>query len=190
MRVTNTSFIDLLFNLLLGFVVLFILSFLMIRPPVPPAIKPPAEIIITVDWPWEYNDDIDVWVRDPQDNIVWYLNKQAGFMSIDRDDLGSSSDEINGISLKLNREIVLIRGIIPGEYVVNIYGYKRKDPRSKTPVTVEVTKLSPYQIIDISTVEISEGEEITTIRFTLDETGKLVSKSKEYRPLVIRGRPQ
>jgi hypothetical protein len=157
----------------------------MIKPPTTPQPKPPAQIIITVDWPNDYDDDIDVWVEDPLGNIVWYTRKNAGFMSLDRDDLGNSSDVVNQFNLNLNREIVLIRGIVPGEYTVNIFGYKRKDARDFTPVTVEITKLTNYQIIHISKLDIKEGEEKTVVRFVLDANGKLISKNHLFKKLTI-----
>ena len=47
-----------------------------------------AEYIITVDWKDSLPDDIDLWVKDPNGEIVSYLKKDAGWLSLDSDDQG------------------------------------------------------------------------------------------------------
>ena len=47
-----------------------------------------AEYIITVDWDDSLEDDVDLWVRDPNGEIVSYLQKDAGWLHLDRDDRG------------------------------------------------------------------------------------------------------
>ena len=62
----NTSFLDLLFNTLVGFVLLFIISFLLINPSLKKAdIKTKAEFVITVTWSDNSHDDVDTWLQDP-----------------------------------------------------------------------------------------------------------------------------
>ena len=65
---SNTAFLDLLFNVLLGFVVLFVIALLMINPITKKNdIPTKAEFMIIVEWPWDINADIDTWVRGPDD---------------------------------------------------------------------------------------------------------------------------
>jgi len=55
-----------------------------------------AEFIITSGWPDNHPDDIDLYVEDPLGNIVWYHEREAGWMLLDRDDRGglnNSKDE-------------------------------------------------------------------------------------------------
>ena len=53
-----------------------------------------AEFIITMDWPDNHPDDIDLFVQDPAGNIAWYRHREAGFLTLDRDDRGGVNDFI------------------------------------------------------------------------------------------------
>ena len=125
---TNLPFLDLLFNILIGFVFLFIVSFLLINPIAKRAdIEVKAEFLITVFWPDNLEDDVDIYVEDPIGNLVWFKSREPGLMHLDRDDLGKKNDEIvtaaGTILFPENREIVTLRGVIPGEYIINIHMY-------------------------------------------------------------------
>ena len=125
---TNLPFLDLLFNVLIGFVFLFIVSFLLINPIAKRAdIEVKAEFLITVFWPDNLEDDVDIYVEDPAGNLVWFKSREPGLMHLDRDDLGKRNDEVvtaaGTILFPENREIVTLRGIVPGEYVVNVHCY-------------------------------------------------------------------
>jgi hypothetical protein len=183
---SSTSYIDLLFNLLAGITVLLILAFMMIKPVTPVTVKPPAEIMIVMDWPPDINDDVDLWVQDSLGNIVWYSSREGGFMTLDRDDLGHQTDELkSGHKVNINREVVYIRGLIPGEYTVNIFMYSKRDSRPN-PVKIEVIKVDPHQVYHSETIVMTEGsQEITAIRFTIDDKGKLLEKSKLHKSIVV-----
>ena len=121
-------FTDLLFNILLGFTFLFFITMLFINPITKLGnVNMKAEYIITVDWKDSLPDDIDLWVKDPNGEIVSYLKKDAGWLHLDRDDRGVVNDKIiidgKEVIYPINREVVTLRGIIPGEYVVNLYLY-------------------------------------------------------------------
>ena len=124
----DRSFVDLLFNIFLGFIALFFIALLMINPVRKKSdVKLKAEFLIKVVWPENSEQDIDTYFQDPIGNLVWFGDKDAGLMHIDRDDLGSLNDKVltkaGQILLKENREIVTIRGIVPGEYCLNIHLY-------------------------------------------------------------------
>src|SRR6516165_8294121 len=53
-----------------------------------------AEFLITMDWPDEHPDDIDLFVQDPGGNIAWYRHREAGLMVLERDDRGGANDTI------------------------------------------------------------------------------------------------
>ena len=53
-----------------------------------------AEFIITMDWPDNHPDDLDLFVQDPVGNIAWYRHREAGFLTLDRDDRGGANDFI------------------------------------------------------------------------------------------------
>ena len=81
------TFTDLLFNILVGIVFLFILALLLINPIAKDAtVKKKAEWIIEMTWPKENDCDMDLWVMDPDGNIVSFKKKSVGLMHIERDD--------------------------------------------------------------------------------------------------------
>ena len=129
-----------------------------------------------MNWPDNHPDDIDLYVEDPLGNIVWYHSREAGLMHLDHDDRGSAREKIkvNGqeISNPLNQEIVTIRGIVPGEYVVNVHQFTAVSD-AKVPVTLKVEKLNPVaSVVFYGTQEFDhKGQEETFVRFNLDPDG-------------------
>ena len=180
------DFIDFLFILLLTFISLFMLALILINPVANKAeIKSKAEFLIVLDWNAESNSDLDLWVRDPAKNIVSFREKQAGTMHLDKDDMGAITDIYRGadgkeIKVPINQEVVTLRGIAPGEYTVNTHLYRlSKSGEPVNPVTVQVVKLNPYQIVATEKINLSvQGEEVTVIRFTVDADGKVTSTNK------------
>ena len=100
-----------------------------------------AEFIITMDWPDNHPDDLDLFVQDAAGNVVWYRHREAGFMVLERDDRGGANDFIlvNGkkIASPIREEIVTVRGIVPGEYTVNISHFQATTGQP-VPATVKV----------------------------------------------------
>jgi hypothetical protein len=174
---TFVPFTDILFNALLGFAVMLFIAFALIKPDDKVGnINVKAEYLITVNWPDNLPDDIDTYVRDPQDNIVWYNTLDRGFLHLDRDDRGEYLDQVmvDGelVTFPLNQESVTLRGIIPGEYTINVYNFLNPSNRP-VPVSVKVEKLNPtvkviyYESMSLNGV----GDERTAVRFTLDADG-------------------
>src|ERR1700723_2755356 len=166
---------------------LFFLALLMISPDAKNGkIDPRAEFIITMDWPDNPPDDIDLLVQDPIGNVAWYRHKEAGFMVLDRDDRGGANDFIvvNGkkIASPIREEIVTIRGIVPGEYTVNVSHFQAT---TGVPVsaTVKVQKLNPRtEVIFDNVVTVDHtGDEKTAGRFTLGYDGKVVDVNSRWR---------
>ena len=189
---SNTSFLDILFNTLVGFVLLFIIAFLLISPvKKKKEIEQKAEYVITVTWPSEMNDDIDSWLEDPMEQVLYYRKKEIGLMHLDRDDLGNLNDRqhvpgVGMVNYPYNREITTIRGIMPGEYVFNIHLYRKISKASSIPVTVILEKLNPQvKLLYSKVVTLSElWEEKTIIRFVLDVDGEITESFFIYKPLV------
>jgi len=191
---SSTSFIDLLFNLLLVFVSLFVLSFILINPQSEQnKIDPNAAFLITISWPGSLNDDVDLWVEDPRGNLVFFNRKEAGLMYLDRDDLGREREVITNddgavISVEKNQETVIVRGSMSGEYTINIYMYS-KIGDGPVPVMVQVLKINPFAVIHEETIILKEdSEEKTVIKYSLDKDGLVVAKSHAFNSLVKRGR--
>ena len=137
---TNVAFLDLLFNTLLCFAALFVISFVLVNPVSEDGkIDVYADFLITVSWPQDITDDIDVYIQDPEGAVVYFGNKETNLMHLDRDDLGGSHDSIRTefgvIEYSENREIVTIRKVIPGEYIVNLHIYsKRSSELAAAPI--------------------------------------------------------
>lgn len=177
-------FIDLLFNALLGFTVLYILAVIAVQPEQPKeGANLKAEFIISINWDENSPDDVDVWVRDPQGEVVSYLNKEAGWLHLDRDDRGDLNDTVvidgEEVVYPINQEIVTLRGLIPGEYVVNLYYYETK---SKQPVdaTVKIERINPsVQTVFVEQVTLQQqDDELTAIRFHMTSDGEVSQFSR------------
>jgi hypothetical protein len=188
---STIAFIDLLFNILVGFVFLFLVAFLLINPVAKKDdIKAKAEFMITMEWPDPDINDMDLWMQDPLGNRVGFRNKEAGLMNLDRDDLGKSNDTVtvNGeeVSVEGNKETVSIRGIVPGEYLVSGHLYRvNEDLPKPIPVRVEVIKINPYKIIYQQTIAFGgRGEAHNYYSFTVDANGFVSAVSETDRSAI------
>jgi hypothetical protein len=192
---TNLAFLDVLFNTLLCFAALFALSFILINPSkAEKNVEIKAEFVIVVTWPQELDDDVDVYLEDPVGHLVAFMRREDGLMHLDRDDLGSRNDFINTPAGRVeyleNREIVTIRGIVPGEYVLNVHMYAKKSVGESTPVTVIVDKINPYGTVVLKMVELGNtGDEKTVCRFVVDKEGKVKDVTYLFKKLT-RAKPE
>lgn len=176
---------DLATNLLGVFICLFMLSFLMMSKKIEEKnnkVESKAEFMITVTWDKNSGNDVDTYIEDPLGNLVFYRAKEKGLMHLDRDDYGLTNDTImmgdgKTVTVHENREIVSLRGIIPGEYIVNVHMYSERDKAQKTQVTVKLEKINPaFKTIAMKEVELGTiGDEKTAFRFTLDNVGDVTN---------------
>jgi hypothetical protein len=179
---SQTSFLDLLFNSLLAFVAFFIIALQsMNEKNSPPSMEiPKAEFLVTLTWPSGCNDDIDLWMSDSLDSVVYFQRKEDGLMHLDRDDVGNKNDEIrlpDGTKFiyKENREVITIRGIVPGEYCINLHLFSKRDP-GVTPALVKVEKMNPYKTVFVKEVQLqAAGDEVTVCRMTINKEGQMIS---------------
>ena len=186
-------FYDMLFNMLIAFVFCFIIALLAMNPKALKAGDVPAkaEFIITLSWPDYDPNDIDTWVQNPAGDTVWFRAREAGLMHLDRDDRGLSNDTItvNGRDIvnPLNQEVVTLRGIAPGEYIVNAHYYETKNEQA-VPVTVSVVKVNPRaEVVYYGQVTLArKGDEITVVRFTVLPDGSVNSINTLPKSLVRR----
>ena len=97
-------------------------------------------------WPDRHPDDVDLYVQDPAGKLVWYNQRDVGLMMLERDDRGDTNDfalvESKKIPLPIREELVSIRGLMAGEYTVNIHLYHHL-ATEPVPVSVKVEKLNP-----------------------------------------------
>lgn len=188
---TSTALLDLLFNTVLGFVALFFIAFIMMNPKEKKKenTESKAEFIVTVSWPNDQNDDVDSYMEDPLGNLVCFRRREDGLMHLDRDDLGNKNDRIQtplgSVEFKENREILTVRGIVPGEYTVNVHMYRKSSPEP-AEVTVQLDKMNP----SMSTAALRKvtlydnGEEKTAFRFTVDKDGEITEINELEKPLA------
>jgi hypothetical protein len=179
---STLGFIDILFNILIGFAFLFIIAFILIKPEAKKKdFERRAEFIIILEWDGDAPDDFDLYVEDPKKGMVHFRNPRVNYMHLDKDDLGDRNDTVYNAdgsisTVKINREVVTIRGIIPGEYIVNAHYYSdyntlnsRKDSMI---VKIEVHKVNPYNIIWAGEhVYDRRGAEHTFVRFSINKEG-------------------
>ena len=89
------------------------------------ATRPPGNVLVEANWPPEIDADVDLWVQAPGDVPVGHSNKGGRVFNLLRDDLGRFSD-LSGI----NFENSYARGIVPGEYTVNLHLYRNRSAGS------------------------------------------------------------
>lgn len=172
-------FTDLLFNVLLTFTFLFLIALLLLNPPAKTGIiDPKAEFVVTVSWPDNDPNDIDVWASGPDGTKVWYKKAQDGLMHLDRDDRGLANDTqmVNGKKIQnpLNQEVLTIRGRPPGEFIINVH-YFKSETKSEIPVTIYLAEVNPtMKVLHYQTATlVNEGDEKTLVRFTIAPDGSV-----------------
>jgi hypothetical protein len=188
---SNLAFVDLLFNLLVGFTSLFIIAFLMINPVSQTGqTTPPVKMFVEIEWDSELTQDIDLFVRGPNGNVVYYANKDGGYVVLQRDDLGSANDTyiLNGerIVIKRNYEIANFSDLPAGEYVIGVFYFSRLgDP---IDVKTTVRSISPHRLVYEGTAQaLTPRTERTLLSFVIDKDGKVTDLNTEVQ-IPITGR--
>ena len=148
-----------------------------------------AEFFVSMTWPDNHPDDFDLFVQDPLGNVVWYRRRDIGFLTLERDNRGGANNFISVGGEKVlsaaRQELVSIRGVVAGEYTVNVYHFSARTGLP-VPVTVTVEKLNPHvTVIAKETLKVDkERFEKTAVRFTIDAKGKVVSTSRVDRSIL------
>ena len=186
-------FTDLLFNALLGFTFLFLVAIMFMNPEAKSGIiDPKAEYIITITWKDNSPDDIDTWIEDPEGQLIWFRNPAAGLLHLDRDDRGLINDTItiNGeeVSNPLNQEVVTLRGVVPGEYVLNLHYYATETGKP-VETKIRLDKVNPkLEVKYYGTVTLeNKGDEKTVLRFKVGRDGDISDINFLPKQLVILG---
>ena len=174
---------------------MLVLALLMINPPANNENSlPPGNIIVHITWP-PGDNDVDLWVHGPTEPwAVGFSNKGGILWNLLRDDLGTIPD-----FTEINYENSYTRGIVPGEYTVNVDCFRCYflPVIIKVEITMNVnTKSGGSIIVPIanSTVTLSKNkQETTALRFKIGEDLKVIkdSFSTVYRPLKTwkKGKP-
>lgn len=198
--VSNLAFIDFLFNIVLGFAFLFFISFILINEPTKTGdIVPKAEFMIILSWDDHHSADVDLWVHGPG-GTVNYVTPQQGSIFLDKDDLGTRNDIIvkdgKKVIIPINREVITIRAIEPGDYVVNAHyyspniGFVQNNDTNQTNTTrltasIEVMKMNPFSIVFKSSHVMTErGEEHTFLQFSVNKEGQIYNIHETPKYLI------
>ena len=188
----SDPFTDLLFNVLLGFILLFFISIVFLNPEEDAGkIDIEAEYVITVTWEDYSADDIDTWVEDPAGQVAFYKKRETDILHLDRDDRGMLNDKIvvedREIDNPLNQEVLALRGMMPGEYTVNLHYYDSVSLNA-VPVAVKIAKVNPvYKVVYYGTTTLEEkGSEQTAVRFTVLPDGSVGNVNRLPKKLVAR----
>jgi hypothetical protein len=173
---TGTVFRDVIMLALAGFIAMVILMLPHLNPRGKAAeadTEAPGNVIVEARWPDELDSDVDLWVEAPGDVPVGYSNKGGAIFNLLRDDLGTRVDATD-----IYYEVSYARGIVAGEYIVNVHLYRNPANVLPVPVTVVASvKKTPdaraRQLLASKVELVREGEELTVYRFRLDEHGDL-----------------
>lgn len=180
---SDVVFRDVITLALLGFIALVIVMLPHINPPVKQPTEQeasaPGNVMVEVRWDDTIDADVDLWVEGPGDLPVGYSNLAGQVFNLLRDDIGARSDVSD-----LNYENAYSRGIVAGDYTVNLNMYFNRADVWPVKATVIVSTIKPSgstrsskQIL-VSSVELRQrGEELTVFRFKLDDDGDLVPDS-------------
>lgn len=195
---SGTLFRDVLSLALLGFLAVVVLLLPHVNPRgVEQASNAPApgNLVVEITWPHDMNADVDLWVQAPGDIPVGYSNKGGVIFNLLRDDLGAWLDPT-----EINHETAYTRGVIAGEYVVNVHLYRadRHQPPPfdvRTSISIKVTEQpddKPAVVLPLlgTTARLEyEGQEITLLRFELANDGSIVPDTMHslYKPLRTLG---
>jgi len=192
----SVGFVDMVFNIAFGFIVLFVLAFILIslkKTEDSGKVTPKAEFMLEMVWDSDSDDDIDLHVKDPLETVVNFRTRQSGIMYLDKDDLGHRSDTIqlpDGSTkiIPINKEVVTIRGVVPGRYVVNVHFYgKKTEGDYVNDVMVTLIKLNPYaNVVTVNLVLDEPGQELTAFSFVLDDKGNVTDVNVHDEEKLIR----
>lgn len=174
MSASSTTWRDFTTILVMLFLVFVVWMLPHLNPPAEEALaKPPGNVVVHIVWP-DGDVDVDLWLWGPEEiSPVGYSNPNGQLWNLLRDDTGTGSD-LSGI----NFENAYTRGVPAGEYVINVHCYRCASGLPvlvKLEVQVKVTPRGSLQRITYTEVElVAREQEVTMVRFELDEKGKVV----------------
>ena len=110
-------------------------------------------------------------------------------MVLDRDDRGGLNNSIvvdgKRMSSPIRQETVSIRGIIAGEYTVNVNHYLATT-NAPVPVSVKVEKVNPtVEVVHYDTFMVDHaGQEKTAVRFRVADSGRVTDVTHQDKSLI------
>ncbi len=169
---------------------------------------PKAEFLVTLTWDDARDVDLDLWLRPPDnpDKPVFYQNRETQNISLDRDSRGYITNrkqlEEGKVAVSANREIIAIRAIMPGDYIVGVSYYDGVDlvdhihyptgtpvDAAKIQARIQVDKVNPSvtSVFD-KTVNFTFVKEVQAIcAFHIADDGKITMLDKPTDPFLPEG---
>lgn len=174
-EVNGIAFRDVLMNALLGMAatLVIILAASQIKAQMEASAEPPGNLTVYAAWP-EGDTDVDLWVTGPAEPVpVGYSNKGGVLWNLLRDDLGTMPD-----ATPMNFENAYTRGVVPGEYTINLHCFRCPTLPVMVDVIVSVIEMKPgkssSKTLLTSKVELGrQGQEKTVATFHMDDHGNI-----------------
>lgn len=189
---SNISFLDTFLLTLIGITAILAIVVKLINPIAEQGkIDPVTEFMLTLEWRDNLPPDLDIHVRTPNGDIINFRNKDNGWVVLDRDDLGTSSDlyNVDGVVKQVpkNMEVVNINAVVPGEYVVTVYYYSTGGDmfweeldqddlvmREYMDYTVTLFDMRPFSVkYTANMTGITYRNEQTIMSFVVDDEGEI-----------------
>jgi len=187
----NESFLDLVFNILMIFFMLLVLTIIKINPEAKNKdIELKAELVITLEWDKKSKDDVDLMIKTPDGRVIFYGMKDGKLASLDRDDQGHLNDivEVDGKRhiIEENWEHITVRKLVPGWYTVTAFMFHKRE-RRPTEITFKIDKLNPYysNIYSGSKIMSANKQEVTILSFYVDSSGNIKSMNTVQKSNII-----
>lgn len=200
------GFLDIIFNMLMAFAFLFVLSYQLINPPPKNDAKvdPKAEAMVVLTWPDWATEDIDLWMLLPEGGVIYFSQKTGNLINLERDDRGLWMDMVytdkGPVITPINKEVIVFRGLVPGTYTVSAHFYSRGEgypkpalpnlpeniPKPPYTVKVEVIKLNPvYSVVTTAEAVVdAQGQEKPMVQFTITPDFQFTDINKQPEPFI------
>jgi hypothetical protein len=162
---------------------------------------PQAEYLLTLTWENTRNVDLDLWLRDPQGKVIYYGAREAPNESLDRDSQGYVTNRTvlpdGTVKFSANREIISLRVIEPGDYLLAVsyyagqsettgLAYTNTDTEAPIDATVKVEKVNP-KLTQVATTDVHFDhvhEAVNALAFHIGPDGTVTTLSLPADNLV------
>ena len=197
---SRTAMIDAFLLIAVGFVALFVVAFLLIKPVVPQTKDVDAEedLIVTLRWDDTHDTDLDLWMKGPEDTIVSFKRLNSNGATLERDDRGFMNEVlyVNGemVIANTNIEVLRIKKLLDGEYYFSVQFYSNKSGSSRKGAGIisedfqlDIYDNKKHKYVSFSNDTVSVFGEKGIIKITV-ENGIImnIEKSKEIIALPFR----
>jgi hypothetical protein len=138
----------------------------------PPQVKTYGAYAVVITWP-SGDNDVDLYVRDPNGALSSFATPQVDQMQLEHDDLGTANTNYG--RSHANQERTVLRGATPGHWIANVRLYSRGPGARPIPVAVTLWDLrSEDRVVYRDTRRLThQGDERTAFRFTIDRAGNV-----------------